>query len=464
MPTVGLSMIVKNEAQTLGPSLQSVSGIVSQIVVADTGSTDSTTTIAREFGATVVSVPWGDHFANARNAALELMQTDWVLVLDADEELDDAARYQIPKLLTANAGGYLVSIRNYIPTVTGRGWDRVAVPNQGGHPRAQHAPAYFVHENCRLFRRDPEIYFTGRVHELVEPRINALGRRLSMAKFCIHHFGQLVQEETRKSKAAAYRDLLRMKVRELPDDPMAWIQLGLQEYECSREPSEPLHCFERALALDPRAASAALFKGMIYLELGQCDEALTVLDAAPPDHRSRALREHLRGDALHNLGRLQEACIAYKDALRATGKDCVLSSKLGYTEVRLGRREGVARLREATHSAPEVLEIRERLMKALICMNSLPDAASEAEQLARLEGTAKAYLRAASIRVHARQLEQAKEILNRGIAAFPDSNDLRMALTELCESTESSDGDGRTDQSTGSSSAGPRSVGHAASK
>ena len=47
MPTVGLSMIVKNEAQTLGPSLQSVSGIVSQIVVADTGSTDSTTTIAR---------------------------------------------------------------------------------------------------------------------------------------------------------------------------------------------------------------------------------------------------------------------------------------------------------------------------------------------------------------------------------------------------------------------------------
>ena len=47
MPTLGLSMIVKNEAQTLGPCLQSVSGIVSQIVVADTGSTDSTADIAR---------------------------------------------------------------------------------------------------------------------------------------------------------------------------------------------------------------------------------------------------------------------------------------------------------------------------------------------------------------------------------------------------------------------------------
>ena len=195
-------MIVKNEAQTLGPCLQSVSGIVSQIVVADTGSTDSTADIARQNGATVISIPWRNHFANARNAALDLMQTDWVLVLDADEELDTAAKSQIANLLTtSHADGYLVPIRNYIPTVTGRGWDRIAEVNKSSHPRAKTAPAYFVHENCRLFRRDPGIYFVGRVHELVEPRINALGRRLPMAPFFIHHFGQLAQEETRNHVA-----------------------------------------------------------------------------------------------------------------------------------------------------------------------------------------------------------------------------------------------------------------------
>ena len=209
-----------------------------------------------------------------------------------------------------------------------------------------------------------------------------------MAKFCIHHFGQLVEEEARRAKAAAYRDLLRMKVRELPDDAMAWTQLGLQEYECSREPAEPLRCFERALALEPRATPAALFKGMIYLELGQCDQALAALDAAHPDQHSRALREHLRGDALHNLGRLQEACTAYRDALRLTGYDSVLSSKLGYTEVGLGRREqGMSRLREAARKAPENIEIRQRLMKVLVGLNHLADAAEEAEELASLEGT-----------------------------------------------------------------------------
>ncbi len=113
MLTVGLSMIVKNEAQDIRPCLQSVAGLVSQIVVADTGSTDNTADIACEFGAAVVSVPWESHFAQARNAALQFMQTDWVLVLDADEELDGEARNQVPNLLkTSNAGGYLVPIRN----------------------------------------------------------------------------------------------------------------------------------------------------------------------------------------------------------------------------------------------------------------------------------------------------------------------------------------------------------------
>ena len=437
MPTVGLSMIVRNEAQTLRHCLQSVSGMISQIVVADTGSTDETASIAREFGATVISVPWENHFANARNAALQLMQTDWVLVLDADEELDSEARTHLAGLLRPwNVGGYLVPIRNYIPTATGRGWDRIAEQNRNPHPRARQAPAYFVHENCRLFRRDPEIYFVGRVHELVEPRIQALRQQLPMAPFCIHHFGQLAHEEARARKAANYRDLLRLKVQDLPNDAMAWIQLGLQEYECSREPAEALLCFERALALEPKAAAASLFKGMVYLDCGRHEQALKALDAARSDRRSRALQEHLRGDALHNLGRLLDASAAYSEAVRLTGNDPVLSSKLGYTEVRLGRtREGIARLMQAADKAPEVAEIRERLMKAFVAANTLSDAAEQAEKLAEIEGTAKAYLRAASIRVHARQRPQARQVLNRGIALFPDSMELRRAADELGEKT-----------------------------
>ena len=142
--TLGLSMIAKNEAHTLRMCLESVKGIVSQIVVVDTGSSDDTCQIAREFGATTISVPWENDFAKARNAALNAMHTDWVLVLDADEELDQNAAKKIPALVKrADVGGYLTPIRNYVPSATGRGWDRAAQPNDSGHPRAKECPGIF---------------------------------------------------------------------------------------------------------------------------------------------------------------------------------------------------------------------------------------------------------------------------------------------------------------------------------
>jgi glycosyltransferase involved in cell wall biosynthesis len=426
-------MIVRNEAQTLRSCLESVAGVVSQIVVGDTGSTDNTLEIAREFGATVIAVPWQNHFANARNAALEPMQTDWILVLDADEELDRRAKIRIPKLISQpNVGGYLVPLRNYVPTVTGRGWDRATRPNDRRHFRAAQAPAFFVHENCRLFRRDPEIYFVGCVHELVEPRICALGLQLPTADFCIHHFGHLENGNQRGEKNAAYLRLLRQKTKELPRDPMAWLQLGLQEYEISRNAEESLRCFDRALSLEPRALSAWLFKGMIQVDLGNYQDALAALEFARSDRNIQALCEHLRGDALHNLARLAEAREAYAKAVQWTHKDPVLTSKLGYTEIRLGQaKAGLSNLRYAVESAPEEPGIRERMMKAFIVLDDLEAAASHAEKLASLEQTPKAYLRAASIRVQLKATDKAADILERASKLFPDAMELRRALGEL---------------------------------
>ncbi len=431
--TLGLSMIAKNEAHTLRACLESVQGVVSQIVVADTGSTDSTCDIACELGAAVISVPWENDFAKARNAALAAMQTDWVLVLDADEELDRNAAKKIPALVKRQGvGGYLTPIRNYVPSATGRGWDRAVQLNDSLHPRAKNAPAYFVHENCRLFRRSAEVYFIGRVHELVEQSIKAAGLKLLPSDVCIHHFGQLTDEENRKKKAEAYLDLLRMKVQELPNEPMAWLQLGLQEYECSHQAEEPLLCFARALELEPKAVQGWLFKGMIQLDLGRYLQALEDLEHVRTDSASRAFCEHLRGDALHNLGRLEEARDAYLKTANLTHGDPVVNSKLGYTELRMGRsKEGIAKLKRAAESAPEIAEIRERLMKAYIAVDQLPEAAEQAEQLAKIEGTPKSYLRAVSIWIHSKQNQRAQQVLSRGMELFPEAQELQKACAEL---------------------------------
>jgi glycosyltransferase involved in cell wall biosynthesis len=122
MASLGLSMIVKNAADTIRPCLESVHEMVDQIVIADTGCTDNTCDIAREFGATIISFPWDNNFAAARNAALKSMTTDWVLMLDADEELDADAHNHLPALLgAAGVGGYVTPIRNYMLSRFNRG-------------------------------------------------------------------------------------------------------------------------------------------------------------------------------------------------------------------------------------------------------------------------------------------------------------------------------------------------------
>lgn len=433
-------MIVKNGAESIAPCLGSVRHIVSQIVIADTGSTDNTCAIAREFGVTIVSVPWENHFANARNAALSHMTTDWVLVLDADEELDSAAKQGIPQLLSASdVGGYVTPIRNYIPSRFSRGWDRVSMPNQSQHSRAKNAPAYIEHENCRLFRRHPGIYFTGRVHEVVEDQILRTGLKLEVANFFIHHFGQLADEQARKQKQAFYRDLLRRKTEDHPDNPAAWMQLGLHEFECCHQCDEALRCFEQALALQPNAQEAWLFKGMVYVHLGRCQDALDALKRDQRRGSSRVLREDLKGDALAGLGRLKEARLSYRRALQANKGDSLLESKLGYVEVQLGQKDtGLSLLRRASRAMPDMYVIQDRLMKACIMAGRLQEAAEVAQRCAGTISHPRLFMRAASIYAKLQQWGRAEEILVQGLQAFPQSLDLQNAFSEVASKTASS--------------------------
>jgi tetratricopeptide (TPR) repeat protein len=432
MPTLGLSMIVKNAAETLRPCLESAHKLVSQIVIADTGCTDHTCHIAREFGATIIPFPWENHFANARNAALAPMTTDWVLVLDADEELDASAHRQIPpSLKVADVGGYVTPIRNYMWSRFNRGWDRVGVPNDSSHERAKDAPSYIAHENCRLFRRHPGIYFTGRIHELVEGQIQALGLRMPTAKFFIHHFGQLVDQNSREKKSSFYLDLLRAKAEDNPNDPVAWTQLGLHEFECFQRSEEALRLFDRALTLDPSAPEPWLFKGMALLALNRYAEALDALERDTRKGASAALREDLRGDALYGIGRHKEARMAYSRALKLSGGNAPLESKLGFVEMKIGQKiTGLAKLRHAARISPEIHAINDRLMKGCIMAGRLEEAADAAEKFTHVMGHPRLFLRAASIRARLKQWNRAEEILSRGLQLFPDSSELQQAHSE----------------------------------
>ena len=85
MITISLCMIVKNEQDTLPRCLDSVQGLIDEIVIVDTGSTDRTVEIAKTYTDRVETFPWCDDFAAARNFSFSLARKEYCLWLDADD-------------------------------------------------------------------------------------------------------------------------------------------------------------------------------------------------------------------------------------------------------------------------------------------------------------------------------------------------------------------------------------------
>lgn len=112
--TLGLCMIVKNEADVLGRCLQSANGLFDEIAVADTGSRDGTEQIARQFTDTVVPFRWQDDFAAARNFSFSLSRADYVMWLDADDVLlpaDRDALLALKRTLNGETDAYFLPYR-----------------------------------------------------------------------------------------------------------------------------------------------------------------------------------------------------------------------------------------------------------------------------------------------------------------------------------------------------------------
>jgi glycosyltransferase involved in cell wall biosynthesis len=87
MTQLSVAMIVKNEEVMLARCLESVKE-ADEIVICDTGSTDRTIEIAREYTDKVYTdYVWNDNFGEARNHAISKCTGDWILIIDADEIL-----------------------------------------------------------------------------------------------------------------------------------------------------------------------------------------------------------------------------------------------------------------------------------------------------------------------------------------------------------------------------------------
>jgi glycosyltransferase involved in cell wall biosynthesis len=113
MSSLSVTVITYNEAENIGPCLESASW-ADEIVVLDSGSTDGTVEMARQFTDRVLSVSW-QGFGKTKNQAIAAARMPWIYMLDADERITPPLRREIQTILQADgpADGYRVPRRNH---------------------------------------------------------------------------------------------------------------------------------------------------------------------------------------------------------------------------------------------------------------------------------------------------------------------------------------------------------------
>lgn len=89
MSNLTVIILTKNEEQNIEEVVRNAQQVTDNVLVVDSGSTDRTVEIAEKLGSRVVYRAWDNDFSSQRNFALEQIDTDWVLYLDADERLND---------------------------------------------------------------------------------------------------------------------------------------------------------------------------------------------------------------------------------------------------------------------------------------------------------------------------------------------------------------------------------------
>ena len=157
MCTISLCMIVKNEEAVLARCLDSIKDLMDEIIIVDTGSSDSTKEIALRYTNKVYDFAWVDDFAAARNFSFSKATMDYIYAPDADEVIDEVNHNRFRLLKKALFDDIEIVQMKYI---TPAEYNTVANASSDMRPKLFKRLRTFtwinpVHETVRL---DPVVY------------------------------------------------------------------------------------------------------------------------------------------------------------------------------------------------------------------------------------------------------------------------------------------------------------------
>lgn len=295
--SVSLCMIVKNEEHNLQNCLNSIKDYVDEVIIVDTGSDDRTVEIAKALGAVVVEVPWQNNFSFARNAGLDQAGGDWILFIDADEEVLPENRDSLKNLAASNADGFFLHVLNV---------------GDAGNCIRQTA--------LRLFKNKPVYRFRGAIHEQIIDSIldHNPQAKLTALDIKIKHTGYQAAAVNRKDKIKRNIDILEAEYKKSPADGFLFFNLGT-EYLRSGEFSRALDYYQQAEQISPPGMSYTHVLGkkkiIALTSLNQHQPALESIERYLERYPDYTDLVFMKANIYYQLGNYGEALKLYQACL-----------------------------------------------------------------------------------------------------------------------------------------------------
>lgn len=219
-------MIVKNEEDYLTQCLESIKDIVDEIIIVDTGSTDKTVEIAKSYGAKVYYFEWNSNFSEARNESLKYATKEWILILDADDELHTEYLENFKLLLNMqldeNAIYFFETLSHYGDYI-----DNNCVT---------------INLNPRMFKNNCGIHYEGEIHNQL---VSSGKYDVICNTIKIHHYGYLNKSITSKNKRNRNITILNEKIKKEPNNTFNYFNLG-NEYTALGDAKQALEYYYKA--------------------------------------------------------------------------------------------------------------------------------------------------------------------------------------------------------------------------
>lgn len=261
MTPISICIIAKNEEKNMETFLSSIKKHMGdyphEIVVVDTGSTDKTVDIAKKYTDKLFFFEWIGDFAAARNFSLSCAENDWVLVLDCDEYMDDL-----------NPQGFAQMMQQYP--------NGVGMLTRRNHYAMNGTDSVYTDQVERFFDRR-QYHYEAIIHEQVR-RIDGTPFERVAIPLTVEHCGYSGTPEEMQRKAERNNELLLKMLKEEPDNPYLYFQLG-QSYNSIHDDEKAAYYYSKGLEyeLDPQAEFVQMMVigyGYNLLHLERYDEAL----------------------------------------------------------------------------------------------------------------------------------------------------------------------------------------------